>query len=236
MRLLEKNELHKAKAADRYKEISEGMKLSSKVDSLRELKVKEEEALSKWREETLTAIQLEISKIQAQKAELETEVSLLREEKEKGNKEVERRTDELDSWEDILTNRGDVIIEREVVLEAREQEVLAKLNLAEQELQRATARKEETEELYRQSLEDRKEAKITLMLARNEEEQVQIRKQKTEADLVQKGKVLTLRESSVDAREKDIISREKELNVVRKQLADQRATLERAMKRLQNGG
>ena len=45
MRLLEKSEIAKAKAVDRSKEISEGLKISKRVDSLRELASREEQTL-----------------------------------------------------------------------------------------------------------------------------------------------------------------------------------------------
>ena len=56
IKLLSKSEIDKAKNADKAKEIAEGLKISRKVDSLRELMADEEKALEKFRSESLFAI------------------------------------------------------------------------------------------------------------------------------------------------------------------------------------
>ncbi len=60
MKLLSKNEISKAKAHDRQREIDEGKKLAKRVDVLRETVVEEERNLLAFRDKTVSSIQQEI--------------------------------------------------------------------------------------------------------------------------------------------------------------------------------
>jgi hypothetical protein len=66
MKLLQKSEINALKARDTNREISEGLKLSRRVDSLRELQQKEEVNLEKYRTETLKAIKEELRALSAE--------------------------------------------------------------------------------------------------------------------------------------------------------------------------
>lgn len=77
LKLLSKNEIAKAKSEERAREIAEGLKISRKVDSLRELQADEERNLFKWRDQTLKAIGDEIDKLLRKKEKLEAEIKEL---------------------------------------------------------------------------------------------------------------------------------------------------------------
>lgn len=61
MRLLPKSEVDKAKALDRQREIEEGKKLATRVDTLRDTHAKEEAELQSFRSKTLAQIQIEVN-------------------------------------------------------------------------------------------------------------------------------------------------------------------------------
>lgn len=56
MKLLKKSEIAKAQAEDKRREIEEGLRISRKVDALRELWASEEQAFEKWRTKILEEI------------------------------------------------------------------------------------------------------------------------------------------------------------------------------------
>lgn len=80
MRLLPRREIDKAKASDRQREVDEGVKLAEKVDTLREIRSKEEVGLEKWRVETLKGIQEQISSLSKERNALEDKVKAKRDE------------------------------------------------------------------------------------------------------------------------------------------------------------
>lgn len=77
MRLLPKSEVDKAKASDRQREIDEGKKLATKVDTLRELHAEEEKGLEQFRQKTVKQIREEIDPLIAQKEALTSDISEL---------------------------------------------------------------------------------------------------------------------------------------------------------------
>ena len=74
LKLLSKSEIDTAKNLDRSREVAEGLKLSRRVDGLRELASKEEQMLEKHRTETLASISKEISDLNADKEVLLAEL------------------------------------------------------------------------------------------------------------------------------------------------------------------
>ena len=232
MRLLDKNELAKAKTIEKSREIAEGLKISKTVDKLRELRANEEQSLNKWREETLAAISQEISKAEDVKNTLLQEVSTLREEKGRGLKDVDDKLAWLKSFEESLNQHEESLAQKS--LEVSNMISLANRNMEDsrRELEQARSHREEAEKLHRISLEDAKQAKLASMLAENTREQAELDRQKWEENLTNRAKVLEEREKSVKVAEKLNSDRESELRIEKIQLADQRRTLERAMSRI----
>lgn len=64
MRLLPRSEVNKAKALDRQREIDEGKKLATRVDTLRELAAQEDTNLSKFRDNMVSQIMADIKPLQ----------------------------------------------------------------------------------------------------------------------------------------------------------------------------
>jgi hypothetical protein len=84
MKLLEKNEISKIKGIERKMEIDEGIKLAKRVDTLRELSAKEQTSLSKFRDESLKQIRIEIDSLITERNNLILE-----------NKELEKKNNAL---------------------------------------------------------------------------------------------------------------------------------------------
>lgn len=81
MRLLKKKEIDKLKAADRKREIDEGIKLATRVDGLRQLAASEETQLETFRVETLKSIHEETAEAIIKRDTLTKEVAELEDRK-----------------------------------------------------------------------------------------------------------------------------------------------------------
>lgn len=232
MKLLPKDELAKRKSVDRSKEVEEGLKLSRKVDSLRELKAKEEESLEKFRAETLESIHFQIGEAQKEKEALLSEVIPLREEKLKGLSELKERADSLDTREQALNQREAILGERAKAITHSEITVAESLKKA-----------EESEKIAHLHSEEANRLRIEAQKEKDKSDSILANANAVKEALIEEGilqdKELGKRESAVTEREKVCIEREKEnariskeISTEKLQLADQRATLERAMQRL----
>lgn len=198
MRLLEKSDLQKAKAADKAREIAEGLKISKKVDLLRQLKASEESALDKFRSETLEAIHTEISAAGTERDTLLAEVKALRKEKELGLSEIEERNEELDNKEDVLdemNRRLNIMVDSAI---AKDLKADANLKRADNVLASAKSHQEEAENLHRDALKDRADAKIELMVAQNTKEQISLEQQRITEELSARSTVLSEKEKSLN--------------------------------------
>lgn len=78
-KLLKKEDIQQDYALERKLQIDEGMKLATKIDTLRKTLATEEERLRIFRESTLKAIQAEIDPLILKKQQLEQEVRALQE-------------------------------------------------------------------------------------------------------------------------------------------------------------
>ncbi len=81
MKLLKKEEIAKAKAVDKQREIQEGLKLAKRVDALRETQAEEELSLRLFREKTLKAIHEETTKAATERDNILSVVKNLREDR-----------------------------------------------------------------------------------------------------------------------------------------------------------
>jgi hypothetical protein len=232
IRLLSKSEIAKSQSNDRAREIAEGLKLSRRVDGLRELSANEEQALEKWRSETLSAIGREISVLNHEKEDLIAEIHVLRKEKAEGLKKVEGELLSIVSFRNTLDQREHNLDEklREVINQGKEIEI--KLRNSADELERARTQKERAENLRRIADDDRKEAETTLVHARAIQENALKFKDNSEKHILEHNQAITQREKDIEAREKASEEVSKELLRERIRLADERATLARAFERL----
>lgn len=230
MRLLKKEDIAQAQNADKAREISEGLKISRKVDSLRELKVQEEFALEKFRDASLLAIGKEISDLTEKKEKVAAE---LRDLEEKAKRELSK-TDQkrLEDLKKSLEIKQKELTLRKEELDLQEIDVALALKEADGALGRQKTHEETARKLHVESEQERREAAQTLINARKTEENALRVKGETE-------EVLTLRENGIAEKEREISLKQqenlkisRELEIEKRQLADQRGTLERALERL----
>ncbi len=230
MRLLPKSEIDKAKTQDRAREVAEGLKLSRRVDGLREMRVKEEEALEKFRDGTLQSIMKDIEEANSKK---EIVLRELQELEAKAKKELSKSDKKrLDDLKNSLELREKELKDKEFDLSLIELDVSEAKKEAEEALNRQRLREKEADELRKQTLAEKQEAEAKLVRAKKIEDRAIKDKEKTEARL-------TLKEQELSEKEKEIMKREEENAKILKQnekdriwIADQRATLQRAMERL----
>lgn len=230
IRLLTKQEIVQAQNSDRSKEIAEGLKLSRKVDSLRELKSKEEESLEKFRVESLSAIQEEISRLEGEKEKLVTEINTLRVKLVSSLPKKER--DELEKLKLELARKEKEIDEKSRNLEFQELDIATAMKDSKDALERALGREKEAENLQKIASEERSETSQTLMAAKKLHENVLKEKEEAENVLLIRENDIRQKEERLSLREESNLQKERELKAKEIQLEDQRKTLERAMERL----
>lgn len=238
MRLLPKDDIAKAQAKDRAREVSQGISLSRKVDGLRRLAADEEASLESWRAQTLAAIQAEIGSASSERERLLSEVSAIRSEISAGTAATEAKASELAEFEVILREREDWLAEREQGIDAKAKTAAKNLFDSADELARARSRIEESSRLHEGAARDRKEAMETLAFARKERESASESRKSTENDLAQAALRLSEREKAASDLEGRLAEEQSDIRVLKAQLEDQRKTLERAMERVnqqQNG-
>jgi hypothetical protein len=236
IKLLSKSEVQKAKQNDRALEVAEGLKLSRRVDGLRELASDEEAKLAKYRDATLAEIQKQIGELSASRDSLSEEVRTLRDEKSAGMRDVEKQLMEVTSLRNALTLREGKLDEREKEMETKEMYVSLNLKSVLEEMQRSKMREESALQLHKASDEERDEAKRTLENARKIEERAIAFRNQLEQELGEKmGKVVE-REQAIEAQAELNVITAKELSEIRVRLEDQRNTILRSMVRLKESG
>lgn len=231
MKLLKKSEIATAQAADKNREVQEGLKITRKVDSLRELLQTEEEALNKFRHETLASISQETSIAQTKKDQLLEEIKVLRTEKELGLKDVEERKTELDSFSVRLNESEKKLLEQSHNLDIKTNEIQTNLKESQSELERVRSHREETQNLHREADEKNFKATKALSQAQIELDTSLAHKAKTEQFVVEANRNLDDKRQELRAKEEELNKREISLTTLSVQLNDQRSTIEREIKR-----
>ena len=232
IKLLSKSEIDKAKNADKAKEIAEGLKISRKVDSLRELMADEEKALEKFRSESLSAISKEIEEKNSEKIKLENEVRELRREIMSESKLTREERHNLEQLKEVLIKKEEELGKKSQEIDLKEIDIAIALKNSAEDEKRAQNHREIAENLHKKAEEEKNEADLIKQRAQKIEDNINNYKQETE-------NLFVIREIAISQKEQDLILQEEEnkkleqeLNKEKIQLADQRATLERALERL----
>ena len=215
MRLLEKSDIQKQKNQERAREIEEGLKVSRKVDSLRETMANEEHTLEVFRKANLAEIGREIQELQVQKDDLKIEVAYLKEEIRKES--ILTREERLD-LED-LKQRLD---KKQVYLDEKQKELdISEINLACAIMESSEIEKKNQEEqitianLKKKVQEDTFQASKTLENAKKIENRIYESSKKTTQEL-------DLREKDLSEREKQVLSQKNENERVSQEQAEER--------------
>ena len=233
MRLLDKPQIQKLKALEIKREVDEGRKLAGRVDALRQLQAKEEAELQKFRRETLANIHEEITTKAKECDQLKQEVSKLQDDRAEALKPLTKEREELDSKiAKLLFLKGEVSTAKEAlkteVVEIKDSKKEVKL-----ELQRAKEEKRQADALLKDAESSLKEAEDSRVWAEKTKEGTQRLRDLVEKELRERDGKTATKERELLMKEAQIIAREE---VIKKEwiiINDQRATLERAFKRLQ---
>lgn len=232
IRLLKKDEIAKAKNADRALEIAEGVKLSRRVDSLRELQAKEEKSLEDFRKQSIETINAGIKELSLKKESILSEIKNLEEYRDDIKPSLEKKEAYLNDFEEKLIQKKDELNEKSILLDAREIKTKENLKKSEDYLSQAESRKEISEELHRNADTDRKEAQQTLSHARQIQQNTIVSAQDIEKKLIQRESDVSNRENICVAREKNIEKEEKFINEEKIRIADQQETIKRTLWRM----
>lgn len=223
LKLFSKSEINEAKSKDRHREVEEGVKLARKVDDLRALLASEEANLAKFRNETLSAISVELQEQQSKVDVLKNEVSDLTgkrnvllepldaawEAVKLSWRESGEREAELNLLQTTLSHREADVVVREAQIDSRtkgnidtHEQALLTVQQASEALQRLSETQEKLTR-YDEHLEERENDLSA------KEANLSARIQKRENSLKEKEELLLEREEVVNSREKQIRDRER---------------------------
>jgi len=231
MKLLEKNEIIKIKSVEKEMEIREGIKLAKKVDSLRELSAKEQDNLIKFRNETVRKVTNEVNSVIQERDTLKNEVISLKEQRKELLKPLDEEWAKIDVKQKELVTFSQELNNKYISFEQEKKDFEVGKTRLEEDKQRISEEKDLTTKNLADS--EAKKVKIDNVLASTEETKAEILKH-----LSEKEQKLIARETNIASAERDIKNSndnlEKEYQFINKEkarLADQRATLERAIAR-----
>jgi len=235
VKLLQKSELDALKSKAQGREISEGVKIATRVDGLRELWSKTEQDFEHYKTSTLAAIQEEIVNLSNKKEQLSGELKQMQSKYDALMPDIATKRTELAQFEKSLTSWDKKLEKRE------EESLLAEIDVAEA-LKKANDAKERAENderisanLLKQANEKKELAEKALISARNIESTAEKEKKEIEQSLL-------LREMSIKAQEQELLTNQMNLASDRKVLAiekirvnDMRQTVQRSLDRLKAG-
>lgn len=232
MRLFKKDEINKIKESERAKEINEGLKLSRRIDGLRELAAREEENITKFKIQSCNEINNEIGALVKKKDALVSEISSLQNKLDALLLSISLERKELDELRKSLDEKDKILSEREERENLKEIDIAVALKNANDSEARNRTIEEQSKRLHEKAFEEKTEATQSLERARLIEERAVKFKNDTEQELMMRDGVLTEREREIKIKEESISDAEKEIAQEKIRLADQRATLERALDRI----
>lgn len=219
-------------AEERRADIDNGVKLARKVDSLRTELSELEHRKELYNNGTTLNLQ---EKVKGLKEEISAKEFLIEELERKRNKLLEPL---IIKWDEVNTKERELIIESENLEILRNNLTLYKTELdnREKELSLGEERMYELKkEISTQSdkvAQSSLQAQNTLLDARELERKTLSHLKEKTKEITNKEKKVLLRESNVKERENQLEKEEQNIINEKIRLADQRATLERAMKRL----
>lgn len=232
MKLLSKTDVAKIKTNQRKTEIEEGAKLARKVDSLRELSSREEHNLTTFRDESVKELHSTILSKQAEVDELEKDIKVKKEIREKLMQPLQSEWDNIDKEKATLVEETKKLNQTYVGIGERERQLEKDKRALELDKRSLDKEKLYLDEQVNSAVADRREAERLL----NEQKKSEAKVKALEDEVV---KALTLREGEVAIREKEVklqADNNRKVSLAneteRVWLSDQRATLEKTLKRI----
>lgn len=236
MKIPSKQEVSTSKALERKREIDEGLKIANKVDTLRKLASTEQNNLIKFRDESLQSIKEEIANYVDSRDSLQREVDALKEQRVSLQIPLDKE------WIIVNLAKQDVVTAKENIYATLEglkkSEKSYAQSLKELELERIKVGnlKASANESFSLAEKIKDEASRILDEANQETNEIYEEMNLREQQLHSKEQDILIKEIDVK-NGKDANERErKEIISIKAQLADERATLERALLRTKKRG
>lgn len=232
MKLLDKKVIAQERSVQRKQEIDEGMKLAKKIDILRETSAQEEKNLALFRIETLKKVREDIDSAIENKNALVDEIKSLENRRVVLLEPLDRKWFELSTYEEHLNVEKMSLYDRRMALEAREN-TLKEAEIKASNDQIRIAEEREMGKKFtidaRNTLEETKKALLELQVAKSNAEEI-FRRRNHYLNTVQAS--LETDKQEIKIMRVNNESDRLEINKEKRQLRDQRETLERALKRI----
>lgn len=229
MQLLPKSVVDRARIIDRHREIEEGKKLATKVDTLRELASTEEKNLLDFRDKSVAAVKESIRVLLEDKQTILNEIHELEERKQKALKplnseweELTRAQQEQDTWQKTLTKKEASLKETERLLQAKTQELTA----MEIRVTDMGANAKEQKALAENAVE---EARRILDKARNDAQRILSTVEVAKLEVSERERAVGLREKEVQMSLYQVEHGRRENQREQIRLADERLSLQKAI-------
>lgn len=232
MKLLSKNELAQQKNLERKTEIDEGAKLARRIDSLRETYSKESVTLEKFHRETKSGLESELVALGDKKNVLINEVSDLIDKKVGLYQQTITELDQVKAEKARIEELLIQVDGKKIHLEHREKDYLNRMKKLETQKEQIDYRNNEIEDRKRTLQSSQNDIDKALVDAEKSLKRIKEKEEQTEKALLSREITISAKERELAIMKKNIEEKEREMVKIKIQLADQRATLERAMQRI----
>lgn len=232
IRLLKKEEIAQAKASERNKEIAEGLKLSKRVDNLRELQATTEANYEKFHEKALGTIMEDIRALEERKQVLISETDLIRKELLNETTLTREERKNLESLKLSLQEKQEELTQKQSDITFQEIDIAIALQDAKESEARAISHEVITRNLQASAEYDRQDAAEKRKEAILMEKQTEKFKSDTEGMLFLRENNIKVKERELETLEQSLMTDRKDVALEKIRLADQRHTLERSLERL----
>lgn len=232
MRLLLKNEVDQLKAKDRQREIDEGLKLSRKVDELRELQAKTEKELEDYKAQSLSVLKQELSVLEARKALIEKQLQTDRDNVEKERLLIDNLRRENVDKEKSLRERERRIELQVYLVTKRESELSIKLKEVDRNIAEIKSRKNETVRLHKLANNNKKESERILQKTKEKWLAVIEKDREVTRGLEARLHNVQAKEKELSEIEKDLSIRSEQIDKEKRRVAVLRETLERLISKV----
>ncbi len=227
MRLLPKNELNQAKAAEQKLKIEEGLKIAHRVDVVRQTLLAEEAGLEKFRRETMAKIHEETVRLLQKVEDLKGEVGQLETRRAEALKPLDNEWAALAEAKKQFNVDLQDLNEKSVVVAEREKQAAKAVKQASDALTRAATRDDVSREKLNEANAYHREAKRARKAALTVEAKAKALSEAMEAELTHRDMEAAARERSVTMKEATLNERETELAKGWALLEDRKALFEK---------
>lgn len=232
MKLPTPRTIHQNISEERRRDIEQGIILARRLDTLRNDLSIEEKNFAIFKDAQTKGLQEEITNLGVKKNEIELEIERLERERQELLRPVTIKWEEVNKKEQELKDKENKLNDLKTQLTLKKQELDDREKWVSQEEERITKIKQEIYLLAERTSQSSLNAQAIFSEAKDKEREVNLKVKKKEREMKQKLLGLEMREKKIEEREYQLELNEKEIINEKIRLADQRATLERAMNRI----